>query len=361
MSPRSPLLLILSALLGACTKNTPPPKPPTAAAPAPAAEAAPEPEPEPPKVPEDAFAIGTFNVEWAFDDLGDGRPKKAQPHTPQKPEDWAWKRDQIAKILVAEKLDIVALVEIGGEREIADIVSKVRESGGHDYDSAWLESTDKATGQQVAILSRFPISNERRYPVAIEQQVAADVELPTGDKITVLAIHMREGQQPAYASKRRKAARALKKTLKKEQAEHPVIVLGTFNSLAKTFDDDYPKRTPGLLAGKNTATEVDDCSDSADDAASTNTAMQPLDRILVCGLELRKAEIAGEDAIVREEDDPADAGWPSVPIAEHPHRDVSDHYVLWAEVALPKKPEAEKPEGEKGPANGETTAAAPAK
>jgi endonuclease/exonuclease/phosphatase family metal-dependent hydrolase len=348
------LALTLLASLGACSKQAPPPKPPVAAAPAPAPEPAPEPEPEPPKVPEDAFAIGTFNVEWAFDDLGDGRPKKAQPHVPQKSEDWAWKRDQIAQILVAEKLDIVVLVEVGGERELADIVSAVREKGGHDYDFAWMESTDRVTGQQVAILSRFSISNARRYPVAIEQHVAADVELPTGDTITVLAMQLREGHQPAYASKRRKAARALKQKLKKEQSERPIILLGTFNSLSKTFDDDYAKRTPGILAGKNTSTEADDCADSASEAASTNTKMEPLDRILVCGLELRRAEISGEDAIVRDDEDPPDAPWPAVPIAEHPHRDVSDHYVLWAEVALPKKPEPEKTEGE-----GEAGAAAP--
>lgn len=353
-----PLLVTLPLLLdlGACSKNAPPPKSPAAAAPAPAPEAEPEPEPDPPKVPDDAFAIGTFNLEWAFDDLGDGRPKKAKPFVPSKPEDWAWKRDQIAQILVAEKLDVVALVEIGGEREAGDIVSAVREKGGYDYDVAWVESTDKATGQQVAILSRFSISNARRYEVPIEQQVAADVELPTGDTITVLAVHMRDGQQPAYASKRRKAARALKQKLKKEQAEHPVILLGTFNSMSKTFDDDYAKRSPGLLAGKNTSSDADDCADSAADAASTNVEMEPLDRIFVCGLELRRAETTGQDAIVREEEDPPDAAWPSVPIAEHPHRDVSDHYVLWAEVALPKKPEPEKAEGADAAAGAATDA-----
>ena len=56
--------------------------------------------------------------------------------------------------------------------------------------------------------------------------------------------------------------------------------------------------------------------------------------------------ISAEDKVVREDEDPEDTPWPKVPIAESPHRDVSDHYVVWAELALPKKPEPAPAEGD---------------
>ena len=321
-----------------CQKQAPPPQAPVVAA-APIADAPePEPEPEPPKVPEDAIAVGTFNVEWAFDDIDD-RPKKARPHVAKTPEDWAWKRDRIAEILVAEKLDVVTLTELGGERELTDIATEVALKDGYEYDTAWLESTDRVTGQQVAVLSRFPLSNVRRFDVAIAKHVVVDVELPTGEEITVVAVHMRDGKAPAYASKRRKAARALQKAIAKERKKRPVLITGTMNSVTHPYDDEYPKRTPGILAARHNRDDADDCADSASDAGRTNIAGEPSDHIIACGLELRSAETSAEDRVVREDEDPGDLPWVAVPIEEAPYRDVSDHFLVWAEVAMPKPPE----------------------
>jgi len=330
------------AAFGACKAAPPSQPPPVAAEPAPEPEPEPEPEP-PPKVPEDAIAVGTFNVEWAFDDI-DRRPKQARPNQPQTPEDWAWKRDQIAKILIAEELDVVTLAEVGGEREANDIADAVLSGGGYRYDVACLPTHDKATGQHVAILSRFSMSNVRRFQTSIDKQVAADVALPNGDTITVVALHLRESQQPAYASKRRKAARALQRELSRT-LEYPYLITGTLGSPTHPYDDDYAKSTPGILAARHTQDEDDDCTDSATEAGRTNVAGDPIDHIVACGLELRRATTSAEDLIVRDFEDPADAPWPTVPIEEDPYRDVSDHYLVWAEIAMPK-PQTPEPEGE---------------
>ncbi|MEM6290997.1 MAG: endonuclease/exonuclease/phosphatase family protein [Myxococcota bacterium] len=341
------LSVLASLLTAGCDKQAPPPPPPVAVAPEaePKPEPEPEPEPEPPKVPEDAIAVGTFNLEWAFDEI-DERPKKARPHRAKSPEDWAWKRDRIVDILVTEKLDVVTLTELGGERELIDIATEVSSKGGYDYDSAWLEGKDRATGQQVAVLSRLPMSNVRRYDVAIDKHVAVDVELPTGDTVTVIAMHMREGKAPAYGSKRRKAARALNQAIAKERREHPFLITGTMNSVSHPYDDDYAKRTPGILAAKHNRKEDDDCADSATDAGRTNIAGEPSDHIIACGLELRNATTSAEAEVVRDAEDPGDAPWPTVPIEEAPFRDVSDHYLVWAEIAMPKKPEPAATEGD---------------
>lgn len=333
--------VLVPLLAAGCAKEvTPAQPPPVASAPEPEPKPEPEPEIEPPKVPEDAIAVGTFNLEWAFDDI-DTRPKRAQPHAAKTPEDWVWKRDRIVEILIAERLDVVTLSELGGERELSDIAYEVRTKGGYDYDTAWMEGTDRATGQQVAVLSRFRMTNVRRYDVRIKKHVAVDVELPSGDPITVVAVHLREGQAPAYSAKRRKSVRALNLAIAREHLEHPVLILGTTNSRVSTFDDDYAKRTPGILAHRNNRKQGDDCFDSARDAGQTTIKGYPSDHIISCGLELRAAYASAEDKVLREDEDPSELPWPAVPIEDAPYRDVSDHFLVWAEIALPERPPEE--------------------
>jgi len=334
--------LLALATLPAC-KAAPPPQPPPVVTAEPEPEPEPEPPPPPPKVPEDAVAVGTFNVEWAFDDI-DKRPKKARPHRAKTPEDWAWKRDSIAKLLAAEELDVVTLTEVGGEREAMEIADAVLTAGGYRYDVACLPTHDKATGQHVAVLSRFDMSNVRRFQTQIDKHLAVDVSLPSGDTVTVVALHLRESQQPAYASKRRKAARSLRRELHRTLAGQPFLLTGTFGSRVHPYDDDYAKRTPGILAARHNKSDADDCADSASEAGATNVAGDPADHIVSCGLELRSASTSAEHDVIREYEDPKDAPWPSVPIEEDPYRDVSDHYIVWAEIAMPKPEEPEKPE-----------------
>ena len=57
------------------------------------------------------------------------------------------------------------------------------------------------------------------------------------------------------------------------------------------------------MGKKKNKKEDDDCHDSADEGGSateTNVLDQPVDRIFVCGLELRKSEAAGRDKIAPE-------------------------------------------------------------
>ncbi len=336
-------LAVLGLAVG-CQKQAAPPQAPVVAQSGGLGDVQePEPEPEPRKVPEDAIAVGTFNLEWAFDDIDD-RPKKARAQVAKTPEDWAWKRDRIVEILVAEKLDVITLTELGGERELIDIATEVALKDGYEYDTAWLEGSDRVTGQQVAILSRFPISNVRRYDVSIAKHVAVDVELPTQDVLTVVAVHMRDGKAPAYASKRRKAARALQQAVTKEANGRPFLITGTMNSVTHPYDDGYAKRTPGILSARHNSSEDDDCADSATDAGSTNTAGEPSDHIIACGVELRSATTSAEDKVVRQDEDPGELPWTSVPVEAEPYRDVSDHYLVWAEIAMPKPPKAETPD-----------------
>ncbi|MEM9452719.1 MAG: endonuclease/exonuclease/phosphatase family protein [Myxococcota bacterium] len=359
-------------LAASCDSNKPPPQPPEPVA---AVEPEPEPEPEappppPPKVPEDAFSIGTFNVDWAFDPLGDKRPTTAKPHVAPDDDTWEWKRDRIVDVLVAEKLDIVVLVELGGERELTDITSSVTTKEGPDYQYAWVPGEDKRTGRHVAILSRFPIKDERRTDAYAPIHVAAEVELPTGDEITVIAMHLKEGSNKGAVKQRNEMAKSLKRRVTKAAKKRPVILLGTLGDKTLPYDNDYKQSASGMLSGEATKQSNDNCEDSAAETLAQSTTIgggEALDRIFSCGLVMRGAETSGRDIIVREQEDPADTPWPSVAVDKEPHRDVSDHLVVWAEIALPKKPGAEDGAGKaeakaeaKTEAGGEAKDAAPA-
>lgn len=295
----------------------------------------------PRKVPEGSIAVGTFNLRWAFDNLEEQRERQARPHVAPDDDAWFWKRDAVAKVLAEEGLDIVAVQEVGGERELGAIVQKIEELGGPDYRWAFVPSEDKHTGQHVGILSKFPISNERRLEMNIRKQMAADIELPTGDVVTVVAIHARTGQYPAYRVDRRKQARSVKNTVDGIARERPVLLLGSMNSRGLPYEDDYTETSAGIFSGKTSKSEDDDCQDSAEFGPATRTTVDehPFDRIYSCGLEMRDAVTSGHALIVRKELDPQDAPWHSIPVDKAPFRDVSDHYVVWAEVALPKKTE----------------------
>ncbi|MEM7153104.1 MAG: hypothetical protein AAF799_09685 [Myxococcota bacterium] len=301
---------------------------------APAEEPAAEPAAPAAKVPEGSFAVGTFNLEWAFDAIEDKRPKKAQPNVPKTDEEWEWKRDRIVEVLVAERLDVVVLTELGGERELSDIVTEITVKDGYDYSYAWVESSDKFTGQDVGIISRYPIENERRYEdTSVTKHVAADIELPGEQWVTVIAVQFKEGKFKGSVDRRRSEAKSIKRFVKKEQRKNPVIIAGTLGSPITPDADDYKDSAPGILTSKG-------CTDSASESSARGVTVsggEALDRVIVCGLKLESAEVAGQGQIKRGDTDPDSTPWVEIPVDDGAKRDVSDHYLLWSQVEIPKK------------------------
>lgn len=350
------LLLIPALALGGCSKQATPTTPPTTNITdnLPAPEPEPEPEPKPPtrRVGDGAIAVGTFNLQWAHDPSGDAS-KLAMQYRAQTDEDWKWKVERVAKLLIDEKLDVVALQELGGESEVTDIALKVEELSGVSYDWAFVEGTDRTAGHHVAVLSRFPIVSQRRLDIHMRRHLAVDIEVPSGDVITVVTMHAAGGKYPANEKARTKQARALKRALASTQAAQPIVLLGTVNSPHLPGDSTYRSSSAGTLAGVHTKKADDDCFDSAKflTGQATTVTGETQDRILACGLEIADVELAGHDAIVRKETDPDDRVWSQIPIEEAPFRDVSDHLVLWAEITLPKAEAAD--------AAGEASAATP--
>ncbi|HET6583922.1 MAG TPA: endonuclease/exonuclease/phosphatase family protein [Nannocystaceae bacterium] len=335
-------LTLCSLVVAACGPKSVPQPPQVAEAPAPvvAPEPAPPP-PPPPKVASDAFAIGTFNLDWAIDAADVPRTTLGKENRAKTEDDWAWKRDGIAELLAKERLDVVGLQELGGERELADIAWAIEQEGGPKYDWVFVPSDDQATGLHVGLLSRFPIANERRLDANMRKQMAADVELPSGDTITVVVVHARSGHYPAYLAERRKQARSVKRALVQIAKTRPVVVLGTFHDLYTPSFPEYAAASVGIFAGTATKPATDDCQDSAAHVGETTVTDTPAHRVFSCGLWMRAATASGRALVVRGPVDPPDARWTDVPIATDPQRDLGENLVVWAELELPKTPAAE--------------------
>lgn len=305
--------------------------------------AAEEPEPEPPK---DYFTVATFNLAWGHDELDDG-PKRSQENGADTPENWDWKVKQIAELITKNKPDVVALHELGGSLEATVIVSAIKEAGGPEYKWAFQESDDPQNGHDIAILTRFEVTTGRRLDLHMRRHLAAEIKLPTGDEVTVVAIHPPDGTNKRSVKARRKQVDALRREINSMLDDRPVIVLATMSSNIVPADDDYDKSAAGILAGADTSSDEDDCQESADSALvlETMTNGELGDRIVSCGLTMRDAMAEGRSIIVRDIVDPWDKPWAEVPIDKAPHRDVSDHLMLIAQIELPKPP-PEQGEGE---------------
>ncbi len=333
-------------VLCSCAPRTATEAPPQPGPPAPVADAEPAPPPPPPpKVPEGAFAIGTFNLDWAIDAADVPRTSQGKENRAKTEADWEWKRDAIGELLAKERLDVVGLQELGGERELADIAWAIEQKGGYHYDYATVETDDKATGLHVGLLSRWPISDARRLDANMRKQMAADVELPSGDTVTVVVVHARSGHYPAYLADRRKQARSVKHSIVQIARKHPVVVLGTFHDVYTPSFAEYAGSSVGIFAGASTKTPTDDCQDSAAHVGETTVSDTPTHRIFSCGLWLSGAWSSGRELVVRGPVDPPDARWTDVPVDQDPKRDIGEHLVVWAEIAMPKHEAAESASG----------------
>ena len=350
----APVLSSFSFLaLAACAGQAPPASAPlTQAVPPAPLDPFAAPVDVPPPRPRDQLTIGTFNLDWAFDEIDD-RPEIGNEQNADTEESWDWKLDAIASILAKAELDVVALQSIGGERELFDLVVKIKEHGGPNYNTAFVENEDRLTGLQTAILSKHLVMNEFRFDVRVPRHVAAEISLPDGDSITVVNVHLRGGHYKMQRELRTKEAEKIRRKVTHLAATMPVVVLGDMTADVLPATSGYRESSAGILAGATTRSEDDDCLDSAtfDEATETDGEDQPNDRIIACGFEMLEATVTARDQIIRGEEDPEGTKWFEVPVDASPHRDVSDHLMVRATLKIPTEsdpanegPDASAPE-----------------
>jgi hypothetical protein len=292
-----------------------------------------------PEGPKEILEFATFNLQWAHNHEGDATStgKKERAHDEAA---WKWKVQNIAAQLAKQAPDVVALQELGGEDEVYDIIEAIKAAKGPEYAYAFVSSEDPFSGHQLAILSTFPLVDARRLSIHLRRHVAVDIELPEDQTITVVAIHAPEGERAATS--RLKQFKALKRAVDGIRRERPVVVLGTLGEGVSSMESSYPKSGAGILAGRHTRVEEDDCADAIDVGTIVSTTRDDklADRIVACGLEIAEAD-AREEGIVNGEPDAEGTPWSKVPVGKDAERDVSDHYILAAQIKRPRPPAPE--------------------
>ncbi|MEL6825877.1 MAG: endonuclease/exonuclease/phosphatase family protein [Pseudomonadota bacterium] len=200
------------------------------------------------------FSIGTFNTYWAFDDQA--------PHL-----NWRDRRDgetyqetleELAQTILQIDTDILALQEVENQKVVNDLADRLRQHG-LDYPHVFVgEGLDPFTGQNVAVLSKFPaiIKPVLRYPYALEEyqddrtgapRVAAlpkfmrvdfDVE---GKIVTVFAAHLKsqrggEAAEEERLAQTRMVRRIVRAVAEKGDSRSPsyVAIVGDLNDDANT-------------------------------------------------------------------------------------------------------------------------------
>ncbi|MEE9384843.1 MAG: hypothetical protein V3V08_15680 [Nannocystaceae bacterium] len=289
------------------------------------------------------LSVGTFSLGWAFDEVDD-RTTRANEHNAASKKDWAWKVEAVGKVLVEQKLDIVALQSVGGRRELIDLMHYVLSNGGPNYDLAYVKGTDGISAQQVAVLSKHLVHDARRLDVAVSKHVVVDIMLPNYEQITVVALQLRAGKYRSQVQFRLAETRRIKRQVKRLRRLGPVLIIGDLGSHLLPENEGYGASSPGLLANVDTRSKADDCVDSGNwyEAQRTTTTGEARDRMIFCDLvpDPDTFAVIGQDRMVVGAVDPAHTPWSAIPLKD---RDVSDHYLLRASIpfkrAQPGTPE----------------------
>ncbi|MDE0679968.1 MAG: endonuclease/exonuclease/phosphatase family protein [Gammaproteobacteria bacterium] len=191
--------------------------------------------------------FATLNTWWLFDD--------EPPHL-----NWARQRDgqsweesiaHVADAIVEIDADVLALQEVE-DRHAVERLNAVLESRGKGYRFYWVGAGDDPfTGQDVAILSRFPSLTEpvRAYPAmqenfhtnsgyprvaGLHKFMRVDLEVE-GEPVTVFALHLKSrlGNQITSDGERLAQARMVRRLVRPvlEKGRPNVVVMGDFNDV----------------------------------------------------------------------------------------------------------------------------------
>lgn len=188
----------------------------------------------------DTFTVIELNACWLFDGIGEQQFSTA----PQCEEDAEKHLSDIAAYLDPLAADVIVIEEI----ESGDMLHRLNEKLGGRYQEIFVEGTDNYTGQDVAVLSAFPVLEMGRtdavqaYPIpessfrapmgreGVDKHLWATLEID-GRLVTVIAVHF-----PAYPDDIMRAVpREAQASIVRElaagflDAGHDVVIAGDIN------------------------------------------------------------------------------------------------------------------------------------
>ncbi len=192
-----------------------------------------------------SFTVVALNAWWLFDGIGEEEFSTA----PQSPEEAEAHLADVASYLASVDPDFISLAEI----EDRSMLDRLNEKLGDGYRPIFVQGTDGETGQDVAALSRYPVTETGRsdvwvrYPIpesslrgpmgseAVYKHYWATAEVG-GRTIALIGLHLLAYPDELQRAVRREAQASIIGDLAKGflDAGHEVIVLGDVND----FDAD---------------------------------------------------------------------------------------------------------------------------
>ncbi len=188
--------------------------------------------------------VASYNVENLFDAKYQGTEYKE--YIPHK-HNWNNRMAQVklehtAEVICDLNADIIGLQEVENGTVLQQLQQLLGEVGcPYRYRAI---SHKKGSGVQVALLSRYPISQHRDIVVSRSQRVRnileATVEVE-GQKLRLFVNHWKSKGREGYESKRILYAKALKRRLESLPKGSEYIVLGDFNSDYNAYETLSPR------------------------------------------------------------------------------------------------------------------------
>jgi len=259
------LLCLVGALLAGCGTDTTEPAAAGGAEPA-------------------SWTVVALNAWWLFDGIGEEEFSTA----PQSPEEAEAHLSDVASYLASIDPDFVSLAEI----EDRSMLDRLNEKLGNGYRPIFVQGTDEETGQDVAALSRFPVTEtgrsdaQVRYPIpesslrgpmgteAVYKHYWATTEVG-GRTIALIGLHLLAYPDELQRVVRREAQASIIRDLARGflDAGHEVIVLGDVND----FDADVCD-----AAGNEPRTCVDRLLKDVDPVRDGDELVNVCDRLEPC-------------------------------------------------------------------------------
>ena len=193
----------------------------------------------------ESVRFATFNVYWLFDD----EPPLQRWAERRRDQTWEETLAKVADAIAQIDADVIALQEVEDRRAVKALNDALAERN-QAYPHFWVGAgTDPFTGQDVAILSRFPNITEPilAYPAlrqdfsseegkdrvaALQKFMRADLEI-SGNPVTVYALHLKSklGNQADSDGERLAQARMIRGLVRArlEKGRPNVVVMGDFN------------------------------------------------------------------------------------------------------------------------------------
>ena len=189
--------------------------------------------------------FATLNAWWLFDD----QPPHQNWAGQRNDQSWEDSLAHVADAIVEINADVLALQEVE-DRHAVKRLNALLANRGKGYAFFWVGAGDDPfTGQDVAILSRFPSLTEpvRSYPAmqedfhtnngfprvaALHKFMRVDLEVE-GEPVTVFALHLKSkrGNQITSDGERLAQARMIRRLVRPvlEKGRPNVVVMGDFN------------------------------------------------------------------------------------------------------------------------------------